>query len=283
MFIKSGNLRSQIALIRKEITVLFDQTLDHPETWKDWTMKFFPKEQEDFPTSILDFIGEYYRNDIEEHAIIKTALSLLWFQYFLVTRFEIPADAVPRLEAKLDARRPHGLPRDTRVIPDTINRFIKGVILHLAEEAAEKLTRTLHETMFMMALHQELSPARTDRILCLAFILLIFLGRTQTSLLLLAESPADEIGMEYSAIDAEAKIREIEQSIDDYIVSLHKYTLSRKSSNPLMGVASYGSACEVHARNFKLVDQLRNEVKVFYGIHHPVTFLEDQLTRIRYS
>lgn len=266
MLIKDGELSRQIQLMGRAIPELFDHILDDPTRWSDWTMQYFRDREEDFQTTILDLIGQYYRNDIEEHTILKTSLSLLWFEYLLLNKFAVPPGAVPQLEANLESRRPLGAHRDIEVIPDTINRFLKAIILPLATEAARKLTECLHDMLFKMAVTQKLSKARTDLVLCMVFVLMMFLGRTQATLLLLSDSPAEEIGMEYSIEDAENTIENMEESVSEYLLSFHKYTLGRKSSkSSLAGANETNSPCEVHARDFDLVGRLRQAIAEDYG------------------
>lgn len=276
MFIKPGQLGRQVTLVQQQINHLYEQVLHSRERWSVWTTDYFPDPAQDFQTTILQLIGQYYRKDIQEHAIIKTGLELLWFEYLLLNKFIVPPQAVPQLEAKLESRRPAGAPHDILVIPATINRFLKAIIMHMAIETARKLTATLHERLFKMSVSQETSTARTDIALCLAFVVLIFVGRTQSSLVLLADSPASESGMEYSFEEAEAKIRAMDDSVCEYLVSFHRYTLSRRSSSKSAEAqasaqgrrntdSSNNSIIEVHANKFDLVGRLRREVEQEYG------------------
>ncbi|EXJ96361.1 hypothetical protein A1O1_01487 [Capronia coronata CBS 617.96] len=287
MFIKDGDLERQVKLVSQQIPALFEQVLDDPVKWPEWTTKYFIDRREDFQTTILELIGRYYRKDLKEHAIIKTALSLLWFEYLLLNKFTIPPSAVPQLETNLESPRPAGAHQDIHVIPDTINRFLKAIILPMAMGAARKITAKLHDMLFAMSVSQKLATAQTDIALCLAFVVLMFVGRTQSSLALEADSPAHETGAEYSFAEAETKIRAMEESVCDYLVSFHKYTLSRRSSARSTAAQtaapasargrrnsdySTNSACEFHARQFDLVGRLRGEIEHSYAQERPVDF-----------
>ncbi|EXJ79085.1 hypothetical protein A1O3_08586 [Capronia epimyces CBS 606.96] len=275
MFIKdSRDLERQVKLVRQRIVAMFAQVLDDPQRWRDWTVKYFPHRADDFQTTILEHIGLYYRKDIKEHAVIKTALSLLWFMYLLWNKFTVPTAAVPQLEEHIDSRRPVWAPQDIHVIPDTINRFLKAIIMPMAMKAARKITATLHDMLFQMSVTQKQSTARTDIALCLAFVLLMFVGQMQAALVLLADTPASETGMKYSFEEAETKIRAIEQSVNEYLLSFHKFTLSRRSLPKSTGKPgprghknhdNAHSMGEIHAQEFGLVGRLRREVEQEYG------------------
>ncbi|EXJ75936.1 uncharacterized protein A1O5_00444 [Cladophialophora psammophila CBS 110553] len=260
MCIRNGELEKTVNQVRNNITGIFDKLLADPEKYRKWTTEYFEEKEEDFQTQILRVLGRYYRRDIEEHSTLKAALRLLWFEYLLLNKFTVPADAVLSLEANLGSKRPVGAPRHLHVIPDTINRFLKAIILPLAEKAAEKLIKNLHEMMFKMAVTQKMPQGRRDLVLCLLFVLVIFLGRTQVALLLLSHTPAPEIGMEYSQEQAESKIEEMEQIVGDYLLSFHRYTLSRMSSRSPVTASEYDSPSERHAREFDLENRLRKEV-----------------------
>lgn len=260
--IERGELPRSIERLRVQIRNMFVQVLDNRDDWDRWAMIYFPETDEDFQTDIIIRVGKYYRSDIPEHSVLKQALSLLWFEHLLLTKARVPADAVAALETKLESRRPAGLPGDARVVPDTINRFIKGVVLPMAEKAGQKLTESLHEMMFKLAVgHMNLTPARMDLCLCLAFVLLIYLAKTQHALLLLADAPANETGREYGVENARERIEQMDDVIAEYVVQFHKYTLTRRSGRSPGGSggspADEDSAFEQHAREFDLPGELR--------------------------
>lgn len=265
MFIRKGESEKTINNVQTRIGEIFDQMLDDPAKYERWTMEYFEDKEEDFQTTILLLIGKYYNKSIKEHSIIKTSLKLLWFEYLLLNKFTIPFDGVGVLEAHLESQRPKGAHKDMQVIPDTINRFLKAIILPLAEKAAEQLTKNLHDMLFRMAVTQKLSKANTDIVLCMLFILMIFLGRTHNALLLLSRTPIEETGMDISEQQVEAKIRDMEEKLSDYFLEFHKCTLSRKSSKPTATYTEVNSACEIHANKFDLVGQLRSEIEEEYG------------------
>jgi hypothetical protein len=119
--------------------------------------------------------------------------------------------------------------------------------------------------LFKMAVTQKLSKANADLALCLLFSLMIFLGRTHNALLILAQTPAAEIGGDYTTANAEAKIRDMEDKVSDYFLDFHKYALSRRSSKSAMKSTDANSAFERHAREFGLVERLQKEIEEEYG------------------
>lgn len=265
MFIRKGESEKTINNVQTRISDIFDQMLDDPDKYERWTMEYFEDKEEDFQTTILLLIGKYYNKGIKEHSIIKTSLKLLWFEYLLLNKFTIPSDGVGVLEAHLESQRPKGAHKDIQVIPDTINRFLKAIILPLAEKAAEQLTKNLHDMLFRMAVTQKLSKANTDIVLCMLFILMIFLGRTHNALLLLSRTPTEETGMAMSEQHVETKIRDMEEKLSDYFLEFHKCTLGRKSSRSTATYTEVNSACEIHANKFDLVGQLRRDIEEEYG------------------
>ncbi|KAK6381039.1 hypothetical protein LTS17_005240 [Exophiala oligosperma] len=288
VFFKNGEYMRPVQVLKHQINTIFEHVLGDEKSWIDWTMAYFPADEEDFQADILIWIGKYYRKGIEEHGILKAGLSLLWYEHLLLRSFEVPSEARPILAQHLESRRPTDLGEEAEMAPETINRFLKGIILPMAEDAARSVLETLHERMFKMAVNSDLSKARTDIALCLAFVLLIFLGRTQHALILLASTNStgdtpgggggDDDDGKYSLSDAKVKIQEMEDSVTEYLLSFHKYTLSRKSSSTSSKATtrvSSGdderSAFETHAREFDLVGRLRREV----GDKHAGTKPED--------
>ncbi|EXJ64999.1 hypothetical protein A1O7_01338 [Cladophialophora yegresii CBS 114405] len=271
MLLGWGKSYGKSVRVQKNICDIFDQLLDDPEKYRKWTTEYFEDPEEDFQTTILGFLGAYYRKDIKEHAILKTALKLLWFEYLLLNKFIIPPEAVGHLEANLEATRPVGAHKDIYVIPETINRFLKAIILPMAEKAAEQLTKGLHDLLFKMAVSQKVSTANADLALCMLFSLMIFLGRTQNALRLLTQTPAAELGEIYTAADVEAKIRDMEDKVSDYFVDFHKYTLNRKSSKSTMNSTDAKSPFEKHALEFQLIERLRKEIEEEYERERPAS------------
>ncbi|KAL2427402.1 hypothetical protein ABEF95_012796 [Exophiala dermatitidis] len=281
MDVIEGSWQKEIWKLQRGISLRFDKVLGNPHSWTAWTIKYFTDPQEDFQTTILEMIGHYYLKDIPEHGIIKTALSLLWFENLLLKKFTIPPEAVPELEEHLESQRPPGIPNDAFVIPATINRFLKAIIVQMAIDAARQVTEVLHDMLFKMAVSQKLPTGQTDIALCVAFVILMFVGRVQWTLVVLADSRPAESSTEYRLQDAEARIRAVEESICDYLVAFHKYTLSRKSPSktaeaPAKGYKNNGAgsdmnntACESHAKHFDLVGKLRREVEQDYASERP--------------
>ena len=263
MFVPDGRYDMMVTSVQKNITNIFDQVLDDRDSFVRWTTDYFEREEEDFQTTILGLVGEYFSKDVKEHSILQTGLRLLWYEYLLLYKFTIPPTAVPELEANLEAERPASAHQDIPVIPDTINRFLKATILVMAEKAAEELTKNLHDTLFKMAVSTKNSSGHRDLILCMLFILMIFLGRTQNALCLLAGTPAAEIDIDYTHPMAEAKRQEMEEKVTDYFLEFHRYTLTRMSSKPPEDVAS---PLEVHAKQFNLMGKLRQEIEEDYGM-----------------
>jgi hypothetical protein len=263
MHIKDGDLPHQISKMRAKILEVFDKLLDDPVAWDRWTNSYFYFDEEGFQRDILQRIGKYYNRNLKEHAILKTALSLLFFEFLLMVKFTIPLQALPHLEANLDSPKP--CKPFGYVIPDTINSFLKAIILPMAEDAAKKLTEYLHDELFKLAVTPKLATtARNDVVLCLLLLLKIFISNTQATLFLLVTSPSEEIDMEYTETNARQSTRKME-SVADYFVSLHQYTLSRKSCRSPPSSAAIESPFEAHARAVDLKGQLLRGVVVQYG------------------
>jgi hypothetical protein len=300
MRIRKGTSEETISKLKSEIPLLFDQVLAKEEIYLDWTTKYFPSEDEDFPCTILQWIGKYHNPNLAEHAILKTGLTLLWLEYLLINKFAVPHHAVATLESNIEALRPTGSEgRILDIIPDTINRYLKAIIVSMAIDTAQKITEYLHDQLLKMAVvgqSQTLKTANTDISLCLIFILMIFLGRTQTSLLLLSDTPAEETEIHYPFEVAKQKIVEMDDAVAEYWISLHKYTLGRRAgggkSNKVVVAGKGGgggggngkdrdnekqkekqkqiySAAEIHAREFGLVKEMRADIECEYGMFLP--------------
>lgn len=152
MLIGKGEAGKTVNSVQKNLVSIFDQVVDDSAKFTDWTIQYFEDAEEDFQTDILRLIRNYYQSDVKEHAILRTCLQLLWWEYLLLNKFTIPTDGVAQLEANMESERPAAAHRDMLVIPDTINRFLKLVILQKAEEAAEEVTKNLHDMLFKMSL-----------------------------------------------------------------------------------------------------------------------------------
>ena len=268
MRIQDGELASTIISMRHKLNSLFTNILSDETKWVNWTMKYFFHVEEDFQCSMIIWIGKYYRKEIEEHSILSSALSLLWWEYLLLNKFTVAEEDVANLESNLEARRPEGgdhLP----AVPDTINRFLKAIILPMAIDTAKKVTEALHERLFKMAVSQKLSQSGTDITMCLMFVLMIFMGAVQSTLLLLPDIPAEEKEMVYTLDMAKTKILEIEESIVELWTSFHRYTLSRRSNGTStktqLSAKELNSKAEVHARAFDLVRKMKGEIEDDYG------------------
>ncbi|KIX93813.1 uncharacterized protein Z520_10438 [Fonsecaea multimorphosa CBS 102226] len=259
MWIRDGG-EEAVKKVRKNLTGIFDQVLNDPKKYAEWTEDYFEDSEEDFPAKILRLIGRYYRDHIEEHSVLKDSLRLLWYEYLLLNRFIIPAEAIPTLEDNLASRRPFGVPPHVRVIPETINRFLKAAILAGAEKAAENLCKSLHHMMWKMAYSQESPQDNRDLILCMLFVLVIFLGRTQLALSLLAHMPGTAEEMACPPRRTEDKIEQMEERVCGYLLSFHKYALSRASRTPAKSRENC-SASERHALEFNLEAQLQHVIE----------------------
>ncbi|KEF51405.1 uncharacterized protein A1O9_12554, partial [Exophiala aquamarina CBS 119918] len=266
MRIRDGDLPATIISMRQKLNALFNNILSEERKWVNWTMKYFFHAEEDFQCSMIIWIGKYYRKDIEEHSILSSALSLLWWEYLLLNKFTVAEEDVANLERHLDARRPEG-GEHFPAVPDTINRFLKAIILPMAIDTAKKITEELHERLFKMAVSQKLSQSGTDITMCLMFVLMIFMGAVQSTLLLLPDIPAEEMERVYNLDMAKVKILEIEESIIELWTSFHRYTLSRRggaTSKSTLTAKELNSRAEVHARAFDLVGKMKKEIEDDY-------------------
>jgi hypothetical protein len=268
-FFENGKLQDYVNSIRQQIFGIFDGLWRDPNLWEKWAQTYFPKKVEDFQTDIVDLLGQYFRRGVEKHDLLRAALSLLWLDHLLLTKFVVLERTVPQLEAHIDARRPAAA---VHVIPDAINRFLKGVVLPMAEHACQRLTEALHKMLLAMANREDHSSAtaNSDLVLCLALILVIFLGRTQHALMLRADDPRSG----FSKQDAAVQIKKMDEAVAEYTVSFHKYALSRRKSVPSAATAPASGArrpgeplpdWEAHAREFDLVGRLRTMVREDYG------------------
>ncbi|KIW30182.1 hypothetical protein, variant [Cladophialophora immunda] len=257
MWIRDRGFDGTIMQIRGNLVEIFDRVLNDPDKYVQWTEQYFEDAHGDFEAQILRLIGRYYRDDIAEHSVLRESLRLLWFEYLLINKFTIPAEAVPTLEVNLSARARFGAPRHQNVIPETINRFLKASILPGAEKAAEQLLKILHDKMFKMALSQKSPQSDRDLVLCMLLILVVFLGRAQIALFLFPYMPPTEDGLACSQEQAQAKIEEMEERVCDYLLSFHKYALSRTVATS----GEHDSPSERHAREFDLEGQLWREIE----------------------
>ena len=261
MYMERNDVEAHVKMVQKKIYGVFGKVLNDPDAWNSWTWMYFQEREEDFQAEILQMIGAYYRKHLDEHAILKESMSLLWFEYLLMVSFTIPRKALPRLEANLDASKPR---EDFEfVIPETINRFLKAIILPMAEKAAKKLTEHLHDLLFKLAVAPKSSTTgQTDIALCMLLILNIFIGRTQATLVLLANSPREEDDLEYNLMIAKKTIQKME-SVSNNFDSLQKYTLSRKSCKSPTVSVGIGSPFEAHARECDLERRLLRKAKEY--------------------
>ncbi|OAL33567.1 hypothetical protein AYO20_07074 [Fonsecaea nubica] len=261
MCIRDGGFDRTVAQIQSKLIGIFDQVLNDTQRYVTWTEEYFEDEEEAFQCKILRLIGGYYRDDIAEHSILKDSLRLLWFEYLLLIRFVVPAGAIPALEDNLSSKGRFGTGQYAHVIPETINRFLKSTLLPGAEKAAEKLLKSLHDMMFKMAVSQKSSQSSRDLVLCMLFILVIYLGRAQFGIFMIPQMPGMKEETGYSQEQAEAKIEEMEQRVCDFLLSFHKYALSRTSSRSLAAPGEPDSPSERHARAFGLENKLRHEIE----------------------
>lgn len=287
MLIHSGGLEGVVNSTRVALGKFFVKVLESEESWVNWTMKYFLHDEENFQCDILGWVGKYYRKEIEEHAIIEQASTLLWFEYLLMNKFMINPEDATELEEKMESKRSENQ-KHLDAIPDKINMFLKAIILPMATAAAQRLTESLHDRLFKMAVSQKFGVADTDIVMCLLFILMIFIGEQQAAMLLLADLPDEQIGQYCDLETAKQKILEMEQEVVELWISFHKYTLSR---TPTSGTGSSSStaaatttssrststlsdeemrsAAEIHAREFDLVGQMKRQIKDEYGTSMP--------------
>jgi hypothetical protein len=251
-------LRQELDSLRVRIYKAFQGKLRDPERWKEFTQYYFGNEiEEGSQGQVLQLLGHYYRKDLREHAILETSLGLLWWESLLRHKFVVPERGWRQLEKDLESPRPPG---DLEyVIPDMLNRLLKATVMHVAIEAAKRLTEALHEMLFKQA-HTPKTSTRggADLALCLLLILKMYLGRTQTSLQLLVGLPDHEKGIKYTLEDAQKTIREMDE-VGEYYFSLYQYTLSRCQSAPTPH-AEVDSPFEQHSRDFDLQGRLVRDV-----------------------
>ncbi|KAK5050986.1 hypothetical protein LTR84_003545 [Exophiala bonariae] len=269
MRIRDGELPSTVTTMRKNLRNLFTTILADEGKWARWSTRYFYHVEEDFQCDLVIWIGKYYRKDIDEHSILATALSLLWWEYLLLNKITVAEDDLVSLDQHLGEKRPkecEGMP----AVPETINRFLKAIILPMAIETAKKLTEAMHDRLFKMAVSQKLSQSGTDIATCLMFVLMIFMGGIQSTLLLLPDMPGDEIGIpDYSLESAKSRILEIEETIIELWTSFHRYTLSRRgggtSAKSMLSAKEVNSPAEVHAREHNLVGKMKKGIEDDYG------------------
>lgn len=279
MLIHTKKLEEVIDTTRRTLLQFFSDELASEGTWVSWTMKHFRDESEDFQCDILGWIGKYYRKQLAEHAIIERALCLIWLESLLMNKFLVDPEDATVLEASMKSKRSEAQ-KNFAAIPDKINRFLKAIILPVAISAAQRLTEALHDQLFKMASSASFGVAETDIVMCLLFVLMMFVGEQQTAMLLLADLPEEEGMSGFDLNMAKQKILDMEQEVVDLWISFHRYTLSRgptagatgntpsSTSSSMEGVEGT-SAAEVHAREFNLVGRMRQQIQDEYGTSMP--------------
>ncbi|KIV94524.1 hypothetical protein PV10_02284 [Exophiala mesophila] len=282
MLVPLGKLKEVMERTRQALLQCFAEELVSEDTWVTWTMKWYRDEvTEDFQCDILGWIYKYYRKDIPEHGIIRQALCLIWLVSLLVNKFMVDRADAAILEESMHFKRTEAQ-KNLDAIPDKINRFLKGLILPMAIACAKLVTEALHNQLFKMASSASFGVAETDIVMCLLFVLMMFVGEQQATVLLLADVPDEESNLSFDLEMAKQKVLKMEQDVVDLWISFHRYTLSRgptteatgntpvsaSPSSSSMHSLEGASAAEIHAREFKLVQEIR-KVQDEYGMCMP--------------
>lgn len=192
----------------------FHETLIDPKRWQAWAMVYYWWEQENFQCDILIWLGECYRSAPERYKILETALFLLWLDYFLLHKFEVPTEHVPLLRSNVQKHSeeepfiPHD---DLDVIPEMVSRFCKSVVLKTTTPALEEVTTALRQALTKS--DTTISTVDGDLATCLMMILMMFIGSTQAALLLRSEPSEDEVGIPFGKEGVERTIQEIEMNV----------------------------------------------------------------------
>jgi hypothetical protein len=192
--------------VRDFVGKQFDETLLDEEKWNAWAFKYYSKKIEDFQCDILLLLGKFYRQRPEERRILKTALSLLWFDYLMVNHCQVSKVHVPLLRSNLEKFEVTTTADELDVVPGEVIKFLNAVILQMAVHAANDVT----ERLTHMANTHAAATTEDDVATCLMFVLMMFVGSVQAVLILLASTPEDEIG---TVEDGPGMMRDMEEKI----------------------------------------------------------------------
>jgi len=262
LYLKDGD--REVEKIRCHIRGWFHQVFQEKDNPYPWPWACLDDDEEDWQAEMVVLMHQYYQEHIPQHHALKVALSLLFFNHLLIQTFYVPPDAIHHLQSHLEAEPPRPVDGVVCVVPATVNRFLKMIVLPVALEAARKSLERLHDLLLKIAIDGNGSMARNDLAFCLAFLILIFLGRTQSAVLQLSTLDPADTGVDFSFDEARTLITEMEEKLGKYVILFHDYGWKKRSKPSSSPTEDFDDA-ERHARSFCLIEKMRQVTSEKFG------------------
>lgn len=256
----SNKIRQQVGILCND--VLFARTQE-PGTYNAhsiWPWPCFDFDVLYWGGDVLEIIHEYLRSELDGHDLLRTALCLPFFAYILNHPFRIPQDDIPGFLSQLSKPPPIAAIQGRTITPEITNRFVRMLLFPLIYSVAGEVLKGLHKILHGMAQKKETSAAQSDLAFCLAFLMIMFIGKMQDIIHQLSILNDQEGHIDISRDEAWSMITSMENNLATYIIYFHSFALSRRKSPPSHTSQSTEPA-DVHALEFNLPERVKQKVE----------------------
>lgn len=199
---------------------------------KGWIRRFFEVEElkiHQFPhqyfhglhlkwaKGIFTLICRYHNDNIKSHVVLRDALIFTFLNYFITKSLIVPEENARQLYQWIQHENFHKNPPAEACSPYAVQMCVKSIIYQWVKEYGQKVLKDLQELMIA----RKGLGADTDLTFCLAFLILMALGRNQTKIWNQTRLP-DNRG-EWGEQRALEEMRKMETEVADHIIGLAHY------------------------------------------------------------
>jgi hypothetical protein len=242
--------------LREEIMTWLEEILHDPKLRTDTFPSYcFWTEDERWQRKMFTAICEYYNANLEEHAVLKDALTFALLNYLMTKSLVVPEDRIGALFSFLqDPNYGNGrLPK--KCSPLVVNRFVK-ILMYETVEAYAKKTLVNLESILREKGESGLLGHKKDLFFSLSFILLMVLARNQ--IMVISRAVVTEKRRDEGCTMEEAKgvVKTMELEFADHVIGLcqYWYDRSQRKTNP---VTNGTKDAELYSTHFGLLERVQ--------------------------
>jgi hypothetical protein len=194
----------------------------------------FPGAHELWQKEILTIICQYHREHLPHlervgegaYQTLRWALKLTVLNHIMCHPFVVPDDEVEALYRQLRYHHPASSLR--WICPRLANRIVKHILLPMLKHTIDRVLGGLQK----MLRTRGADSSRWDQAFCVVFLCLIFVGKTQVSLVEHALTKLSNNDNSFTIIDAKFQTTQMEAEVSTHLIGMfhHRFGTMKRGS-----------------------------------------------------
>jgi len=243
--------------LREDIMTWLEEILHDPkERTETFPLFYFWMDDDRWQRRMFTAICEYYDANLEDHAVLKDALTFALLNYLMTKSLVVPEERIGDLFSFLQNPnyRNRGLPK--KCSPRAVNEFVKTLMYETVEEYAKTTLGNLESILLEKRESGDLG-CKKDLFFSLSFVLLMVLARNQIMVISRAVVTKKRGEEGCTMEEANGIVRTMELELADHLIGLGHYWYDRSQKKKTNPAADGIEAAELHSARFGLLKRVQ--------------------------